>query len=428
MKSRKYKFIIRSMRPWEKFEEFGLWFIVNLEGSFCLNSMDGADCYQAEHPGRNDHETMILASKGVEFLVSAEGKEVPLTHGDGKTICLYFSANWCRPCKAFTPQLVQLYNNLLKKTGEKLEIIFVSFDRDEESFKEHFKGMPWLAVPFNLNLHRRLSHHFNVHHIPSLIPLCSDGKSEENAVDLIEEYGADAFPFTRKRREELKAIDEAKRQGGKLEELLACEGRNYAISKDGRKIPVSELIGKTIGLYFGAYWCPPSRIFTLRLIEAYTELVIAQKQPFEVIFISTDRDRDEFDCSLSTMPWLAIPYEDKIRQDLRRIFEIKGIPSLVLIGVDGKIISTNGRALVSSYGAMAFPFTESRIAGIEAALREEGGSLPRVVRDPKHEHELKLDMARAYRCDACEKQGKFWAFSCDVCDYDLHPACVEEIF
>ena len=35
------------------------------------------------------------------------------------------------------------------------------------------------------------------------------------------EFIAEAFPFTRERREELNAIDKAKREGGKLELLLA---------------------------------------------------------------------------------------------------------------------------------------------------------------------------------------------------------------
>ena len=228
-----------------------------------------------------------------------------------------------------------------------IEIIFISFDRDETGFGEHFKSMPWLAVPFNVDLHRRLSDHYHVDHIPSFIPLGLDGKSiEEDAIGLIEDYGASAFPFTSQRREELKAMDNAKRQGGKLEELLANEGRNHVISSSGREvltcfylflsfnfcilgcnihrlellqILVSELVGKTIGLYFAAHWCPPCRAFTAQLIEAYNKLVATRNQCFEIIFVSTDRDHQEFDLSLSNMPWLAIPYEDKARQDLCRI-------------------------------------------------------------------------------------------------------------
>lgn len=188
------------------------------------------------------------------------------------------------------------------------------------------------------------------------------------------------------------------------------------------QILVSELTGKTIGLYFGAHWCPPSRAFTSQLIEAYNELTAS----LEIVLVSTDRDIKEFNTNLSNMPWLAIPYEDRTRQDLCRIFHIKGIPALVVIGEDGKTRSRDARGMISSYGAKAFPFTEQRISEIEEALKKEGDALPQQVKDIKHGHLLKLDMAKAYVCDSCKRQGRFWAFSCGVCNYDLHPGCVEE--
>lgn len=367
----------------------------------------------------------LLAAHGVDCLVSSEGK-VSVSSFEGKLICLFFSANWCRPCKTFVPLLVQLYNHL-KADGRNLEIVFVSFDRDEDGFKEHFKCMPWLAVPFDAHLHRKLSDTYRVDRIPSFVPLGSDGiPVEEDVIELIEDYGADAFPFTSKRREELKAMDDEMRQGGKLEQLLAHEGRDYVISRDNEKVLVSELVGKTIGLYFGAYWCPPSRAFTAQLIEAYNELMTPKDQSLEIILVSTDRDLKEFTVNLSSMPWLAIPYEDRTRQDLCRIFNIKGIPALIILGQDGKTITTDGKAMISLYGAKAFPFTESRIMELETFLQKEGDALPQQLKDIKHHHILKLDMAKAYVCDCCKRQGRFWAFSCDVCDYDLHPACVEE--
>ncbi|XP_050215517.1 probable nucleoredoxin 3 [Mercurialis annua] len=367
----------------------------------------------------------ILASKGVDFLLSREGK-VPLSSCDGKVICLFFSANWCRPCQAFTPQLVQLYH-ILKAEDKNLEIVLVSFDREEDGFKEHFKCMPWLAVPFDVELHGQLSSVYSIDRIPSFVSLASDGTLiDEDPIGLIEDYGSEAFPFNKARREELRAIDDAKRKGGKIEHLLAHEGRNYVISRDARKILVSELVGKTIGLYFGAYWCPPSRAFTAQLIEVYKELTNMREGCLEIILVSTDRDIMEFNINLSNMPWLAIPYEDRTRQDLSRIFHIKGIPALVMIGEDGKTMSTDGKGMISLYGAKGYPFTERRIIEIEAELKEEGEALPQQVKDRKHEHALKLDMARAYVCDCCKRQGRFWAFSCDVCDYDLHPACVQQ--
>ena len=105
---------------------------------------------------------------------------------------------------------------------------------------------------------------------------------------------------------------------------------------------------------------------------------------------------------------------------------MKEIPALVLIGPEGKTVAANGKAVISSYGAKAFPFTETRIGELETALRNEGEALPARVKDGKHEHVLKLDMVgRGYVCDWCKEPGRFWAFSCDVCDYDLHPTCVE---
>lgn len=162
--------------------------------------------------------------------------QVPLSSCDGKVICLFFSANWCRPCKTFAPQLIQVYNRL-RAEGKKLEIVFVSFDRDEEGFKEHFECMPWLAVRFDVDLHRHLSSLYSVQLIPSFLSLGSDGvQIEDDLIEMIEDYGSEAFPFTRKRREELRAIDDVKRQGGNLEELLAHGERNYVISRDSRKV------------------------------------------------------------------------------------------------------------------------------------------------------------------------------------------------
>lgn len=102
--------------------------------------------------------------------------------------------------------------------------------------------MPWLAVPFNTGLHKRMSDRYHIDRIPSLVPLSciNDGDLiDEDIIGLVEDYGAESFPFTKKRRQELKAIDNAKREGGKLEQLLASENQNYLMSRDGRKVDIS---------------------------------------------------------------------------------------------------------------------------------------------------------------------------------------------
>ncbi len=70
--------------------------------------------------------------------------------GEGKVVGIYFSAHWCPPCRAFTPQLADWYKKVKAgPNGSKFEIVFVSSDRDEQSMKEYFGEMPWHAVPYD---------------------------------------------------------------------------------------------------------------------------------------------------------------------------------------------------------------------------------------------------------------------------------------
>lgn len=97
--------------------------------------------------------------------------------------------------------------------------------------------MPWLAVPFSLSLRNKLTDKYRVARIPSLVPLYPDEISvADDVIGLIEDYGPEAFPFTKKRKEELKAIDESKRVGGQLEKLLTHETRSYVVSRNGSKV------------------------------------------------------------------------------------------------------------------------------------------------------------------------------------------------
>lgn len=56
-------------------------------------------------------------------LVDRDGEEH--LHEDAivgkKSIALYFSASWCKPCKEFTPRLVEMYNKK-KAEGEDMEV------------------------------------------------------------------------------------------------------------------------------------------------------------------------------------------------------------------------------------------------------------------------------------------------------------------
>lgn len=161
---------------------------------------------------------------------------MPVSELVGKTVCLYFSAHWCPPCRGFTPQLVEFYNEL-KNKGEDLEIVFVSSDRDEESFVEYFGSMPWLALPFRDPLVKNLSKYFEIEGIPTLIVLGPDGKTlQTEAVKMVMDYGVGVYPFTAEKLDELKAEEEARRAAQTTESLLVSDERDFVIKHGGGKV------------------------------------------------------------------------------------------------------------------------------------------------------------------------------------------------
>lgn len=118
-----------------------------------------------------------------------------------------------------------------------------------------------------------------------------DGKTlHSNAAEATEEHGIQAYPFTPERFSKLEKIEKAKREAQTLESILVSGDRDFVIGKDGAKIPVSDLVGKNVLLYFSAHWCPPCRAFLPKLIEAYDKIK-ADDDALEVVFISSDRDQ-----------------------------------------------------------------------------------------------------------------------------------------
>lgn len=95
----------------------------------------------------------------------------------GKTVVgLYFSADWCNPCRQFTPDLVSFYNKMNAQKGKKdqFEIVWVSRCRDMESFGQYFTHMNWLALPPEEAMGQRgqmLSEKYKVKGIPYLVLL-----------------------------------------------------------------------------------------------------------------------------------------------------------------------------------------------------------------------------------------------------------------
>eukprot|EP00045_Choanoeca_perplexa_P001343 m.19023 g.19023 ORF g.19023 m.19023 type:complete len:195 (-) comp10883_c0_seq1:106-690(-) len=137
---------------------------------------------------------------------------------------------------------------------------------------------------------------------------------------------------------------------------MATLGSTF-VDRDGNIHSSSSLDGKVLGLYFSASWCPPCRQFTPHLIDWYTSGAVT-KDEFQIIFVSSDRTKRQFDDYLGEMEWLAIPFEDAARrQKLKKHYDVKSVPKLVVLDPNGDVISPEGRKLVLRY-PNAFPWLD----------------------------------------------------------------------
>ena len=126
-----------------------------------------------------------------------------------------------------------------------------------------------------------------------------------------------------------------------LEELIGTE----LVDAKGNKVETSSLAGKVIGLYFSASWCGPCKMFTPELVK----LRDRNDDKFEVVFVSSDRsaeDQEEYMKDYN-MDWPAIPYDSPLRGELGAKYEIRGIPSLVIVDDQGNLITKDGRSEMS---------------------------------------------------------------------------------
>jgi len=282
-------------------------------------------------------------------LLKGDGEIATAGAFDGKkAIGLYFSAHWCPPCRGFTPKLAEFYTKDLKEKG--LEIVFVSSDKDDKQFKDYFKDMPWLALPFSdRDKKAELSKKFKVQGIPSFVIVNPSGETitTDGRSAVMGDPTGEKLPWIPPTFKE--ALGEKFLKG------------EVEVGKEA-------IEGKTLGLYFSAHWCPPCRGFTPELAKWYKGVKEELKDKFEIIFCSGDKNeagmksyyKEQCDAGGD---WLCLPYAAK--DNLDPLFTIQGIPTFLIVSPEGKVISKNGRSLVPDAPASEFPWTPPPIGNLE---------------------------------------------------------------
>jgi nucleoredoxin len=121
--------------------------------------------------------------------------------------------------------------------------------------------------------------------------------------------------------------------------------------KQGNEISTNEYLNnkKNIGIYFSKLNCEPCVEFTEKLIKVYNDIKKDDENLFEVVFISFDIMEELFNINYEKMPFLALPYDNYIKNDiLKKMFEANAIPKLIILNNRGDVKINDGHSLINN--------------------------------------------------------------------------------
>ena len=219
------------------------------------------------------------------------------------------------------------------------------------------KSIPTIAIAFSLvlPLHAAFENWTN-----------KEGKTAQlELVEVTGEEGAKSgvFKMRNGRKVTIKAEDLAEEDAKRLAEWKpAAAEPEAAVGKpsvfddvldgnlvilDGKKLKKHELAAKPTDyyvFYYTASWCPPCQAFTPSLVDFYNKNKNAK---FELVLITSDDSEDAMEgyAAEKKMPW------PQLKQSKADTFKgkfdhgVRGIPSVIVCDLEGKIVSANGRNL-----------------------------------------------------------------------------------
>lgn len=332
----------------------------------------------------------LLFNPHRDYLVRRDGHQVRVDDLKGKTLVIYMMDFFCDPRKnMLVYDLIQAYDHLLGTGAFEVVLVVMRDDYDRrptpfsnnllERFRDILSLMPWPAIPyFDLQARRHVEHRLagSGRYLPTSIILDPRGKVLELGCGvecLFYAYGAEGFPFTSNRIQDIKCQDEEALEKPSLNTLLASPSRDFVISNEGKKVPISGLQDKVVGLYF--YEADLRNTCTNKLKTLYEELK-GRGVDFEIVLIHLDftygashgTTEESFWKYFGRMPWLALPFKDPYCRKLLRIFkkpDIFGRAILPIIGPKGSYIEFFGADIILRYGIRAYPFTREKAAEIE---------------------------------------------------------------
>nr|XP_017225688.1 PREDICTED: probable nucleoredoxin 2 [Daucus carota subsp. sativus]XP_017225689.1 PREDICTED: probable nucleoredoxin 2 [Daucus carota subsp. sativus] len=325
----------------------------------------------------------LFTAAGTQCLYTRKGDAVRVDQLRDKFVILYLLRDDVRnvaTCPEYIPDLIETYQIYGKS---ELEIVFIWLGDDKEAFSNQFY-MPWLAVlPEDERTVNVLTEEFDF-----IGPVCFllfdrngflclyDARANINA------YGVLGFPFTHEKIEEVdkeaaKLLSEI--INGKPVTLPDILGA-HVISPTGDKVPTSDLINKTVGLYMLNEY--PSRI----ILEELKRICEDKKEDFVLIPIITSYHSSwswiRAGCSHleRSIPWYTLPaikcrYLNTVfHNKLKEPYFSYGACDLVILKGDKHIpVSYFALHIFACFGVDAYPFTIEN--AVQVAKKEQQGNI-----------------------------------------------------
>jgi len=122
-------------------------------------------------------------------------------------------------------------------------------------------------------------------------------------------------------------------------DLMAMRARPLELTfttVDGRKFDLADLRGKVVLVDFWATWCPPCVEEVPQLVETYEKF---KDRGFEIVGISLDNDRTALEkfTAENKMTWPQFFDGKGWDNELAQRFKIQSVPTMWLLGKDGKL-------------------------------------------------------------------------------------------
>jgi thiol-disulfide isomerase/thioredoxin len=148
----------------------------------------------APAPSVSDAVDGVIANQLAGKLVVLKDKTLVPSAKDplynAKFIAFYYSAQWCPPCRGFTPELVATYK-LIKAKHPEFEIIFISSDENKDAMQKYMAeyNMMWPALRFDQSKNVRITRRpENEGGIPNLVFMDANGKELSLSYNKAGEY------------------------------------------------------------------------------------------------------------------------------------------------------------------------------------------------------------------------------------------------